>query len=153
MKRRSSVTLLVLTGAVVCAVLLAQTRTAEEETLRARDDQERQAVLNRDTAALERLWSDDFVVNSPGNQVLIGKRAVLAHIEQGFIHYASFERQVELVRVRGNVGIVMGAEIVQPIGKAPMAGQTVHRRFTDVWKLEAGAWREIARHANVIRSR
>jgi hypothetical protein len=44
----------------------------------------------------------------------------------------------------------MGAETVRPIGKAPLAGQTVKRRFTNIWSREGGTWRLIARHANVI---
>jgi ketosteroid isomerase-like protein len=43
----------------------------------------------------------------------------------------------------------MGAETVRPIGEAPLAGQTVERRLTNIWKKEAGTWRMIARHANV----
>jgi hypothetical protein len=51
----------------------------------------------------------------------------------------------------------MGLEIVQPITDAPSvglaAGQAIKRRFTNVWKNEAGTWRLFARHANVIPSR
>jgi len=128
----------------------AQSRSADEDAVRSLDDQERVAILNRDRPALERLWSDDFTVNAPSNQVLIGKRAVLDRVQRGLIHYSSFERRVEFVRIDGDLGVIMGAETVRPIGDEPLAGQTVQRRFTNIWRREAGVWRMIARHANVI---
>ena len=43
----------------------------------------------------------------------------------------------------------MGAETVKPKA-GPSAGQLIQRRFTNVWRKEAGTWRLYARHANVI---
>jgi len=62
-----SVTLLVV-GAGAWTGARAQGRSADADAVRARDDQERVAILNRDGPALERLWSDDFTVNAPSNQ-------------------------------------------------------------------------------------
>jgi len=125
---------------------------SDEAIVQSLDEQERAAILSRDRAALERLLSDQFTVNSPTNRVGMGRDAVLALIEQGVIHYSSFERKTEFLRVEGDLGIVMGSETVQPIGDAPSAGKTVQRRFTNIWRKEAGTWRMIARHANVIPS-
>ena len=44
--------------------------------------------------------------------------------------------------------IVMGEETVHPNGNAPMAGETVKRRYTNIWREIDGKWQ--ARHANVI---
>ena len=44
----------------------------------------------------------------------------------------------------------MGKETLVPTGSAPMAGQTVNRRYTNIWTKEKGNWILIARHANVI---
>jgi len=131
----------------------ARARATEEQTVRSLDDQERAAVLKQDQPALERLWSDQFTVNAPSNQVVIGKRAVLALVQRGVMQRSSFERKIEFIRVDGDFCIIMGAETVQPIGDAPLAGQTVQRRFTNIWRKEAGTWRMIARHANVIAPR
>jgi ketosteroid isomerase-like protein len=147
--------LILLLGAATLAEARAQARTPDEQTVRALDDQERVAALNRDVPALERLWSDQFTVNAPNNQVVIGKRAVLdTFVGTGVINFSSFERQIEFVRVDGDFAFLMGLETVRPISDAPaaglVAGQTVHRRFTNIWKKEAGTWRLFARHANVI---
>lgn len=137
---------------------MAQDRSADENVVRGLDDEERLAALKRDLPALDRLWSDQLTVNAPNNQVVVGKRAVLdTFVRAGVINFSVFERQIEFVRVDGVFVIIMGLETVQPITDAPtaglVAGQTIRRRFTNVWKNEAGTWRLSLRHANVIATR
>jgi ketosteroid isomerase-like protein len=132
----------------------AQSPTSDEDIVRSVDDQERIAALKRDVPALERLWSDHFTVNAPNNQVVVGKRAVLeTFVHRGIVNFSSFERTIQFIHVDGDFAIIMGAETVRPIGDAPMSGQTVQRRFTNIWRKEAGTWRLYARHANVIAAR
>jgi hypothetical protein len=130
----------------------AQNRPSDEPTVRALDDQERIAALKRDIPTLERLWSEQFTVNAPNNQVLIGRGAVMDLVHRGVINFSSFERTVEFIRVDRDLGIIMGLETIRPIGAAPMAGQTVRRRFTNIWKKQGDTWRLFIRHANVIPS-
>ncbi|MGD9884091.1 MAG: nuclear transport factor 2 family protein, partial [Reyranella sp.] len=123
--------------------------------VRSLDDQERIAALNRDGPALERLWSDQFILNAPNNKVVVGKRAVLdMFVQAGIINFSTFERQIELIRVEGAFVIIMGLETIQPISDALsaglFAGKVIKRRFTNIWKNEAGTWRLFVRHANVI---
>lgn len=137
---------------------MTQDRTSEEQHVRLLDDEERVAALKRDVLALEELWSEQFIVNAPNNQVVVGRRAVLdTFVRAGVINFSTFERQIELIRVDGTFAIIMGLETVQPISDAPnaglVAGQTIKRRFTNVWKNEAGTWRLFVRHANVIPGR
>lgn len=121
-----------------------------EEIVRTLDDEERVAALKRDVRALDRLWSEQFIVNAPNNRVVIGKAAVLEEFSfGGVMGFSAFERRVELIRVDGDYAFVMGSEVVRPNG-GPSAGQNIPRRFTNVWKKEAGTWRLFARHANVI---
>jgi hypothetical protein len=44
----------------------------------------------------------------------------------------------------------MGSETVVPSGLDPLAGQTIQRRYTNIWMKEKGNWILIARHANNI---
>ena len=44
----------------------------------------------------------------------------------------------------------MHEEAMVPKGKAAHAGQTVRRRFTDVWGRENGAWKLKLRQATII---
>ncbi|HEX6994265.1 MAG TPA: nuclear transport factor 2 family protein [Gammaproteobacteria bacterium] len=135
--------------------MVATAQNADEERVRALDDQERIAALTRDLPTLERLWSEDFTVNAPNNEVVVGRRAVLdAFVHSGIIDFATFDREYEFVRADGDYVIVMGVETVEPRSDAPSAGlssgRTVRRRFTNIWKNEEGTWRLFVRHANVI---
>lgn len=152
MTKRTITTLLLLLSCVTTyAGAQAPGRdSAAEATVRALDDQERLAALNQDLAALERLWSEHFIVNAPSNQILPNRRAVLDWFRKGMTTRSSYERSIEQVRVDGDIAIVMGAETLKPTGNAPQAGQTVRRRFTNIWKKEGDTWRLWARHANVI---
>src|SRR3712207_7639852 len=79
--------------------------------------------LFRSIPALERLWSDQFVVNAPDNRVVVGRDAVLdTYVRAGVINFSSFERQVEFIRSDGPFVIIMGLETVVPISDAPYAG-------------------------------
>ena len=154
---RTASGLLLLLSLLLGTVAMAQDRNSDEELVRSLDDQERIAASNRDSSALERLWSDQFILNAPNNQVVVGKRAVLdMFVRAGIINFSTFERQIELIRADGAFVIIMGLETVQPVSDAPsaglVAGQTIKRRFTNVWKNEAGTWRLFVRHANVIPS-
>ena len=128
----------------------APTQTPVEAKVRALDNEERIAALNRDTTALARLWSDQFVANGPNNRVVADKRALLAAL----VPRSSYERQIEFVRVDGEFAFIMGLETLVAVKDAPgvglVAGQPTRRRFTNVWKREGNTWRLYARHANVI---
>ena len=128
---------------------------SNENLVRSLDDQERVAALNRDVSALERLWSDQFVVNAPNNQVVVGRQQNLdTFVRGGVINFSSFERTIEFIRVDGNFGVLMGLETVVPRTDVPsaglVAGQVIRRRFTNIWKKEGDTWRLCWRHANVI---
>jgi ketosteroid isomerase-like protein len=145
-------------GVLLLLTLGALAQASDEETVRSRDDQERIAALKRDASALEGLWSEHFTVNAPNNQVVVGKRAVMeTFIRAGIINFSSFERDVEFARVDGDFAVLMGLETLVPIADAPAAGLTagkkVVRRFTNIWKREAGEWRLFWRHANVVERR
>ena len=124
--------------------------SAVEATVRALDNEERLAALNQDYAALERLWSEHFLVNAPSNQILPNRSAVLEWFRKGMTTRSLYERSIEHVRVDGDIAIIMGSETLKPTGTAPLAGQLVQRRFTNIWKKEGGTWRLWARHANFI---
>lgn len=120
-------------------------RSTWEQDLLAREEQNRDAFLAVDLAALDELWTDDFAVNSPHN-VVGDKRRTLALLESGRIREMSVTVEIEHMASRGDVAVVMGRERVID---APEDG-IVHRRFTNLWRLEGGSWRCFARHANVV---
>ena len=101
--------------------------------------------------------SNQITINAPNNRVVAGRKANLdMFVRGGIINFSSFERAIEFVRVDGDFAVIMGLETVTPVSDAPsaglVAGQSVKRRFTNIWKKERGAWQLYWRHANVIRS-
>jgi ketosteroid isomerase-like protein len=137
---------------------MAQDHASDLERVRALDDQERIAALRRDVPELERLWSADFTVNAPNNQVVVGRRAVLdVFVRAGVINFSRFDREIEFIRADGPYVTIMGLETVVPLSDAPsaglVAGRPIKRRFTNIWRNEGDTWRLYLRHANVIPDR
>lgn len=121
-----------------------------ESTIRSLEERERAAVLAQDFAALEEIWSEHLMVNSPANRIAADRTAVLEVFRRGLAHYSSFERTIEEMRVFDNLVITMCQETVHPIGKAPGAGKAIERRYTHIWRQDGNSWRLLARHANNI---
>ena len=129
----------------LCSAQSAKQKAAIEQEIRRLDLAHADAILRGDLAALDKLWTEDFKVNNPFNQIDRADR-----IRTGAVTYSSFTREPETVLVHGDTVIVMGREIVVPKGNSPDAGKTINRRYTNIWMKRSGKWRLIARHASVI---
>ena len=123
-------------------------KSAEGEVRRL-NAEEVEAFLHQDPKAMERLWSDDFVVTNPLNK-FVTKQQVLGMVQSGFLIITAFERQIEYVRVYGDTVIVAGSETATWGGKMPNAGKREHLRFTGIWMIQNGRWQQVARHANIV---
>lgn len=120
-------------------------KAAIEQEIRRLDRAHADAVLRGDLAAMDKIWTTDFKVNNPFNEVDNALR-----VRTGAVTYSSFERVAETVLVNKNTVIVMGRETVVPKGASPDAGKTINRRYTNIYMKRGGKWRLIARHASVI---
>jgi len=120
-------------------------KIAIEQEVKKLDLEHADAVLRGDQEAMNKYWTEDFIVTNPFNEIDQADR-----IKKGIVTYSSFVRQSEAIRVHGNTVIVMGKETVVPKGNSPDAGKTINRRYTNIWMMRDGKWRLIARHANVI---
>ena len=120
-----------------------------ETTIRGLEQTEVQAVLNKDTVALKKLWDKNYIVNNPENKIVLAKpnpvdRPVLQKAR------TSFTREVEKILINADIAISMGSETVTPSGDVPKPGQTIKRRYTNIWMKKDGSWKLVARHANEI---
>jgi len=127
---------------------LAQNEQQKEAEIREMEVTEAQALLQKDIATLRKIWSPGFMVNAPLNAVFIGGQVEL--VAAGILSYTSFIRTVEHVLVLKDVVITMGSETVIPSGADPRTGETINRRYTNIWVKEKGNWVLQARHANDI---
>ena len=76
--------------------------------------------------------SAQIVIQSPEN-VTVGFNKIINRVNAGIINYSSFERNIENIAFVDNSAIVMGSEILIPLGTIKTAGKTVKRRFTNIW--------------------
>ncbi len=104
-----------------------------EQEIRKLDLAEAEAILRKDFQALDKLCAKDFTVNNPRGEIIKGSESVKNLIRSGVINYASFVREIEAVLIYGKTVVTMGRETIVPNENAPQAGQTVRRRYTNIW--------------------
>jgi hypothetical protein len=110
-------------------------------------------IVEQDAKAQQQFMHPNYMINAPANRVL-RKPQVVSMLAHGAMASERFERVIEGVAITGNVGIVMGREIVKPAAGSELAklhpNQTLQRRFTNVFISEHGKWRFLARQATVV---
>ncbi|PZU07746.1 nuclear transport factor 2 family protein [Sphingomonas sp.] len=105
------------------------------------------AMMAHDAAGVKGVWAEDFVVNSPNNEVL-SRDQVIAVMESDFLDYKDFHKHIIFVSEKPEVTVIMGYDTMIPT-KGPGAGKQVMRPFTDVWARRGGTWLLIARQATI----
>lgn len=119
-----------------------------QQEIRTLEERGRVAFLAADIPTLEALWDDRLLVNSPLN-VVNDKARVLDLLRAGRIRHTLDDVEIEYVARYGDIVVVMGRDTVD----GPPSNALTHRRFTNVWQRQDGAWRMIARHAQVVAPR
>jgi len=120
--------------------------------LQATMDELYEAIVASDAEAVDRICSDDYeLTNRLG--VLRTKSERIERLASGKLRYLSLGDWDDVkIRTYGNVAVVTG------IGRSTLyeldgeERRTGDRRFTAVWVLEDGAWRQVARQHTVIAS-
>jgi len=108
------------------------------------------ALIADEYAVFAAALAPELVGNNPGN--IVAASAVVRQLNaDGKISYSQYERLIEHASLRGDMVLLMGEEIVVPKGHNPLAGQTVRRRFTELWRPEGEKWLLTARQATVVR--
>ena len=119
-----------------------------QEEIRTLEERGRIAFLAGDIPTLDAMWDNRLLVNSPLN-IVNDKARVLELLGTGRIRHTTDEVEIEHIARYGDVVVVMGRDTVD----GPPTNVLTHRRFTNVWQLQDGAWQMIARHAQVIAPR
>ena len=127
----------------------SSTKNIEAE-LRQLDLAAAKAVLEKDEKAIARYFTPTSVTNNPRNNLPIGSEGIIQAARSNVIDYQSFERVIESIQVLQNTVVIMGHETVVMNGKGGNAGETIRRRYSNVWMKRGNRWQIVARHANVI---
>jgi len=124
-----------------------------ETGLRAADAEQMRIIVEGDAKAQSAFMHDHYIINGPSNRIL-RKPVLVEMLAQGKMASDRFERTIEGTAITGNIGVVMGSEVVRPGAGSELAqrfgARDLTRRFTNVFIFEGGAWRFLARQATVI---
>ena len=118
-----------------------------QDEIKKLEEERNQAILHADTAALDRMTSDDYtLINQRGE--LIKKAQILDGFKSGAIKFDSRELSDLNVRVYGNAAVVTG-RVTQ---KSTENGKDTsgENRFTRVYVKEKGRWVSVAQQATPI---
>lgn len=141
----SIVTRFIYCVSLVCLMPLTASAGAavepNETSLRAADAEELRIILAGDAHAEQAFMHPNYIVNSPANRI-VRKDQLIKLLSEGKIASDAIEWTIEATAITGNVGVVMGREIVRPKLTSELGqlhGQkTLERRFTDVFLFENG---------------
>jgi hypothetical protein len=124
-----------------------------EASLRAADAEQMRIIVQADATAQKAFMHPNYMINAPSNRV-IHKDVIVDMLAHGKMGNDFFERVIEDLRITGNVGIVMGREVVHPTPTSELGmlhgNKVLNRRFTNVFLFEDGKWRFLARQATIV---
>jgi len=124
-----------------------------EAFLRAADAEQMRIIVQADAEAQQAFMHRNYMLNGPSNRVL-HKDVLVDMLAQGKMGNDFFERVIEDLAITGNVGIVMGREVVHPTPESELGlrhgDKVLNRRFTNVFLFEDGKWRFLARQATIV---
>ena len=112
-----------------------------EQAIRQLMKEQANAQQKNDTAALERIWADDFTFTNSSGEVQT-KAQRLAEIKSGELKFESISIDDVQVRVYGDTAVVTGRGTV----KGQRRGQdlTGQSRSTSVYVKKQGRWQVVA---------
>lgn len=110
-------------------------------------------IVEADAQAQQAFMHPNYMINGPSNRVL-HKDVLVDMLARGKMGSDLFERVIEDLAITGNVGIVMGREVVHPTPTSELGmrhgDKVLNRRFTNIFLFETGKWRFLARQATIV---
>lgn len=143
----------ILLASVILSAAAPPPSEPTEASLRAADAEQMRIIVEEDSKAQQEFMHPNYMLNGPAN-VVKRKAELVAMLARGDIASEKFDRKVEGVTLTGDVGIVMGSEVVTPAPNSNLArlhpGQTLRRRYTNVFLWQGRRWRFLARQASIV---
>ena len=139
MRRILVITIMSLTTA---SVALGQKQSVEQ-SIKQLDHDRIQAQIGADTAALDRIYADDFIGVGPSGTVRT-KAQVISDFTSGELKFQSITTDEVQVRVYGNTAVETGRSTM--IGQDKGKAVPQDTRFTRLWVKQQRRWRLVANH-------
>lgn len=119
------------------------------EEIRKLDQERIKAQINADSAALDRLYADDFIGIGPSGTVRT-KKEVLSDFASGSLKFQSITTADVQIRVYGDAAVETGLSTMK--GRDADKVVPEENRFTRVWIRQGGRWRLVANHySNLVK--
>ena len=136
---------------ILTLLAVAPALAQDEVSLRAADRAQLDAARAGDADAIASITLPTFIINNPLGETGTGDR-MIQRFRSGEIAIERLARVIERTAITGDVGVVMGREVVEHAptsleGRGERRGPIL-RRFTHVWLWRDGNWRWLARHAS-----
>src|SRR5260370_33549198 len=115
---------------------------AAEQQVRQTIEKYRTALLQRDAAALEQIWADDYTFTNGAGE-MVSKAQRLANIKSGATSLDSISQEEEMkVRIHGNVAVATGRVNI----KGQYSGEQATRQHPsiNVWVKGPAGWQLVA---------
>ncbi len=142
--------------AIVAIALMSSTRVGSDdhaavksavEEIRLLEEERNQAILHGDSAALERMTSDDYTFVTLRGEMLT-KAAIVQNFRSGVAKYQSREISDLNIRVYGNSAVVTGRAIQK--GAENGKDYSGNYWFTRVYINKGGRWITVALQTTLI---
>jgi ketosteroid isomerase-like protein len=121
-----------------------QTETA---AIRQAEQEEADAMLRGDTAALDKIWMDDMLAYSTSN-LYASKSVLLDLIKGGAFRLRSHKRITMHVVVDGDRALAVGNENSQ--FDDPRGGSIMLNSYLNVWVRQPDRWKLFGRHVGLM---
>ena len=117
------------------------------------------ALREGDAAAFGAIIDDGFVASDPSNTIQ-RRDEMVGYVSKGQLRYRGIDTALDFAgQVADDIVVLMGVEssrqsAVPPGAKLPVnaVGSVLHRRFTDVYRREGGAWKQLIKQSTIIGS-
>ena len=140
----------------VIVILLLATACNNKEEVKVANEQNKLLQLNRqydsallvkDTAALNRLYADDFIYTSPEGKVLNKQQQILNVAVSEFKLDTARSEDVK-ISFYNNTAVMTGS--FKGAGTYRAAPVSIHERYTTVWIRRDSSWVIVAEQGNII---
>lgn len=130
-------------GAAAASRQSGQSRRAEL-ALRQIETEILEILVKGDTAALDRIWADEYRFTAPDGRI-VDKATYLALLQSGSLKYESLKLEDVKIHVYGDTAVAAGRVTVKGrIGTHDIIGQD---RFLTVYVKRQGRWQQVATQA------
>jgi hypothetical protein len=102
------------------------------------EEKRREALLQSDTATLDQIFADDYIVTNQFGQ-LQTKAQMISDLKSGALKFESIVEDDVITRVYGDAAVVTGRATSKHVGR-----DTTQVRFTRVYVKRQGRWQAVA---------